>query len=99
MAKAGVAITAGTAREAPNLTSRERVSVGRASTIESMAKAGVAIAAGIAAMAAFFMSKPDSTTLWTTWGALLGAKANEQATRAKRVTSWKVFMVGWRVGS
>ena len=28
------------------------------------------------------------------WGALLGAKANEQATRAKRVTSWKVFMVG-----
>ncbi|EJK64613.1 hypothetical protein THAOC_14637 [Thalassiosira oceanica] len=31
-----------------------------------MAKAGVAIAAGIAAMAAFFMSKPDSTTLWAT---------------------------------
>jgi len=34
--------------------------------MESMAKAGVAIAHGMAAMAAFFKSKPDSTTLWVT---------------------------------
>lgn len=34
--------------------------------MESMAKAGVAIAAGTAAMAAFFKSKPDSTTFWAT---------------------------------
>ena len=35
--------------------------------MESMAKAGVEMAAtGIAAMAAFFMSKPDSAMRWAT---------------------------------
>jgi|EP00970_Alexandrium_tamarense_P019091 hypothetical protein len=52
--------------------------------MESMAKAGVAMAAGIAAMAAFFMSKPDSANLWATERGLWETRAKISLVIGKR---------------
>jgi len=60
---------------------------GRASTMESIAKAGAARAATGTTAA------PLTKAALATWEAWFGEKAADAATRAKRVTIWKVFMV------